>query len=370
MPKFVVGTVDELTSSRRGLQRVVVDGRPAYVLTDVIGPVDVGDRVVVNTTAVDLGLGTGGFDVVHWNLATESIDLPGPGHIMKARYTSVQVDSGTWDTDHGVAADAETDVATLVRGAVVVGAQLHSHVGALAIGLAAAGVKVGFVMTDVAALPLALSDLVASLDEAGALVGTATSGQAFGGTHECVTVASGVAAMRHAGADVVIVGPGPGHVGTADPLAFSGLSLAAELDLLGRLGARVALATRWSSADPRERHRGLSHHSAQLLSISGAPWAVPVADGDQADVVRSVGGVAAPTIVDATDDRPDLRAASVRLGVDVDTMGRRLMDDEAMVSVLDAVIGWASVTASGDIGGGVWRRHRGFPAVGVGRRDP
>ena len=40
----------------------------AYVLTQLTGAVAVGDRVVVNTTAVELGLGTGGWHVVHWNL--------------------------------------------------------------------------------------------------------------------------------------------------------------------------------------------------------------------------------------------------------------------------------------------------------------
>ena len=36
-----------------------------------------GDRVVVNTTAVDLGLGTGGWHVVHWNLARDGVDAAG-----------------------------------------------------------------------------------------------------------------------------------------------------------------------------------------------------------------------------------------------------------------------------------------------------
>ena len=41
------------------------------MLTHLIGTVAVGDRVVMNTTAVDLGLGTGGWNVVHWNLARD-----------------------------------------------------------------------------------------------------------------------------------------------------------------------------------------------------------------------------------------------------------------------------------------------------------
>ena len=63
-----------------------------------------GDRVVLNTTAVDLGLGTGGWHVVHWNTAREVFEDPGPGHIMKLRYTSLQVDAGsTEEHDAGTA---------------------------------------------------------------------------------------------------------------------------------------------------------------------------------------------------------------------------------------------------------------------------
>ena len=77
MPRFVTATVASLLSERPGLQRVELDnGRRAYVLTQLTGPVAAGERVVVNTTAVDLGLGTGGWDVVHWNLAREAWHEP------------------------------------------------------------------------------------------------------------------------------------------------------------------------------------------------------------------------------------------------------------------------------------------------------
>ena len=60
MPSYRTGVVGEIVVERPGLQRVRVDGEPAYVLTQLIGPVALGDRVVMNTTAVELGLGTGG----------------------------------------------------------------------------------------------------------------------------------------------------------------------------------------------------------------------------------------------------------------------------------------------------------------------
>src|SRR4051812_15477745 len=80
VPSFRSGRVTRLVSERPGLQRVEVDGEPAVVLIDLIGPVAEGDRVVVNTTAVDLDLGTGGEHFVHWNLARSDWSRPGPGH--------------------------------------------------------------------------------------------------------------------------------------------------------------------------------------------------------------------------------------------------------------------------------------------------
>ena len=65
-----VGASGSAAGRRRLGRRPTADA--AYVLTQLIGAVAVGDRVVVNTTAVDLGLGTGGWDVVHWNLGRES----------------------------------------------------------------------------------------------------------------------------------------------------------------------------------------------------------------------------------------------------------------------------------------------------------
>ena len=69
-------TVTELLAARDGLQRVDTDLGRAYVLTQLIGTVAVGDRVVLNTTAVELGLGTGGWHVVHWNIARDVVDAP------------------------------------------------------------------------------------------------------------------------------------------------------------------------------------------------------------------------------------------------------------------------------------------------------
>ena len=91
MPSFRTARVIELLSERDGLQRVRISfdthddhadiptgvaDRRAYALTQMVGPIAVGDEIVVNTTAVDLKLGTGGWDVVHWNLSRRDWHSP------------------------------------------------------------------------------------------------------------------------------------------------------------------------------------------------------------------------------------------------------------------------------------------------------
>lgn len=296
MPRFTTATVVEVVAERRGLQRLALDnGRRAYALTELVGPVAVGDRVVVNCTAVDLGLGTGGWDVVHWNLARTEWDNPGAGHILKARYTSLQ---------------HEVDVVAgegSLRGRPVVACFLHSQVAAVAAAFRhdAPGRTLAYVMADTAALPLALSDLV---PEVGFDV-TVTAGQAFGGDVEAVNVAS---ALVGTDADAVVVAPGPGVVGTDSKYGFGSLEVAATLDLVQRLGGVPVVALRYSDADPRPRHRGVSHHALTVLELLHADVVIPVPAGGR--YPSQFNGAA--TEVDVPD-----------LAVTATTMGRTAADD-------------------------------------------
>jgi hypothetical protein len=276
VPRFATATVTEVLSERKGLQRVGLDtDRKAYVLTDLIGPVSPGDRVVVNTTAVDLGLGTGGWDVVHWNLSRDTWDHPGPGHVLKLRYTSLQADTGVAEE----APDFTTEGS--LRSRPVVACFLHSQVACVATAFkqAAPGRRLAYIMTDTAALPLALSDTVAELRADGTLDLTVTAGQAFGGDREAVNVASALL-VAAADADAVVVGPGPGVVGTHTKLGFSGLDVATTLDLARTLGGLPVVALRYSDADPRSRHRGISHHAITALELVRTEALVPVPAGE------------------------------------------------------------------------------------------
>ncbi|MDP8992458.1 MAG: DUF3866 family protein [Actinomycetota bacterium] len=306
-----------ISSERQGLQRVELDsGRPAYVLTELIGPVAVGDRVVVNTTAVDLGLGTGGSDVVHWNLARGRWSSSGGGRVMKLRYTSLQVDTGAAEESEGYR--PPPSLGTMP----VVACSLHSQVPCVAAAFKhlAPERRLAYVMTDGGALPLALSDVVAAMCGAGVVDATVTAGQAFGGHYEAVNVASALhVAKAAAQADAVVVGTGPGVVGTGTKHGTSALEVASVVDLAGRAGGRPVVALRHSGADHRPRHRGLSHHSLTALEYAHEAAVLPVPRGQvgppgwEDDVVEV--------------DVPDVSELAAAHGLRLDTMGRDVHHD-------------------------------------------
>lgn len=317
MTAYATSTVTEILQERPGLIRVrLADGSRAYGLTQLTGTVEVGDDVVVNTTAVDRALGTGGWHVLHWNLSRPPFREEGPGHLMKVRYTSVQSDTGAGTED-------DPDLPSALDGVPVVVAGLHSQVPVIAAAIARdrPGTRVAYVMTDGGALPIAMSDVVASLLDKGLLCGTVTAGHAFGGTIEALNVPSALALARHRlDAEVIVVAMGPGVAGTNSRLGFTGLEVAPALDAAAWLEGRPVLCLRVSDADERERHRGVSHHSRTVL-----------------DAVRSTVEVAVPPGVDPVEERHrwvvvdpgDVASMLDSFGLPVRTMGRGIEDDPA-----------------------------------------
>jgi len=318
-----------LVSSRRGLQRLEVEfhpgsrAEPAYALTELIGPVAVGDEVVVNTTAVDLGLGTGGWHVVHWNLSRREWHHQGGGHVLKLRYTSLQVDTGV--AEEGAAYQAPVDLG----GRPVVACLLHSQLAcvAAAFGALAPTKRLVYVMTDGGSLPLALSDLVAGLVDVGLLAATITAGHAFGGDHEAVNLPSALeVAVAGAAADAIVVAAGPGVVGTDTPKGFSGLEAAWAIDSAALGGGRPVVAVRFSGTDPRARHRGVSHHVTTCLAHAHHRVLVPIPAGEHPDSLPAGLAVHEIRTIEAIPDVDRLLRAA---GLAVTTMGRSAAEDPA-----------------------------------------
>jgi hypothetical protein len=192
-------------------------------------------------------------------------------------------------------------------------------------------------MTDAAALPLALSDLVAALAERRLLDVTVTAGQAFGGDLEAVNLPSALAVATTVGAaDVVIVAPGPGVVGTGTALGASALELASIVDTAGALGGEPIVALRYSGVDSRPRHRGVSRQTVTALGLTHRRAALAVPSGALGEaVVAGLGPVVAKHEVVEV-EVPDVAGLLARSGVEVTTMGRSPSDDPGFFVVAGA----------------------------------
>ncbi|MDP9461463.1 MAG: DUF3866 family protein, partial [Actinomycetota bacterium] len=241
---------------------VPVDGEVrALAYRSLVGSPEVGDDVLLNTTALAQGLGTGGVALVVAVPDRLPPDPEGTGHLVKARYTPLQVSLrgvDEQDTEHHALMVEADDLG----GMPVVVADLHSALPAILIGMLATDpdLKVAYVMTDGGALPAAFSRTLAGL--APSLVGVVTVGQAWGGDLEAVTLHSGLLAARHVlQADLAVVTQGPGNLGTGTPWGFSGVAAGEACNAVTVLGGDPIGALRISDADPRPRHRGVSHHS-------------------------------------------------------------------------------------------------------------
>lgn len=273
------GTVLATIEARRGALELEVEleGERAAALAypDLVGPIGRGDVVLLNTSAVALGLGTGGFHLVVAVEGGPDTEIGHAGRVMKARYTPLQAAVSTVEETHREALEGSTGL----RGTPVVCAPLHSMVALVAAGAKAAGAaRVVYVMTDGAALPGSLSRLVPRLRSSGLLDGFLTCGQAFGGETEAVTVWSALlAAVEVLGAEVVVVADGPGNLGTDTTWGVSALASGHALNATEALQGRPVAALRISFAERRERHRAVSHHSLTILEhVSTVRANVPI----------------------------------------------------------------------------------------------
>jgi Protein of unknown function (DUF3866) len=335
------GTVAALRRRWRGAVELDVDtadgGVRALAYPALTGEPRPGDRVLLNVGALLMGLGTGGYALVVALPDRLPPDPPGAGpgrdagHLVKARYTPLQpivlgVDEEASPHRAVMAAAAGLD------GMPVVTADLHSALPAVLAGVHAdrPGARVAYVMTDGGALPAWFSRTLDGLR--GHLAGTVTTGQAFGGDLEAATVHAGLLAARHVlHADVAVVAQGPGNLGTGTTWGFSGVGVGEAVNAAGTLGGRPVGALRISAADPRPRHRGVSHHSVTAygrVAMLGADLVVPDGlDGPLADAVEAAVRPleARHRVVRVPTDGLDaaLRAAPVPLS----TMGRGLDAD-------------------------------------------
>lgn len=347
MPKFNTGVVSKIVETRDRLQRVSVKlgrrTRRATNFPEMTGPVKVGDRVVVNTTAVDLKLGTGGDDFVLWNLDNAKAGSTSGGHIFKMRYTPWQMDVLAAESPEGEHHERLKDAVSLA-GMPVVACGIHSQVPAVVAMLKHidADLTVAYIMTDGAALPLHHSDVVADLKAKNLLDATITSGHAFGGDLECVNIFSAlVAASEALKADVAVVSLGPGIVGTQTVLGHTGMEQGQVVSAAAALGGRPVAALRVSFADPRPRHQGVSRQSLAALrygAVARTTIAVPDLEIDKLNSV--MGALLGEGLSEMHDvrivDAWETEFACKEFDLAPTTMGRSFEEDRAFFEAAGA----------------------------------
>jgi hypothetical protein len=326
--------------------------RAAIADVGLVGRAEVGDELIVNVQALDLALGSGGFDVVHVNLTRGlSAQQAQEMHVMKLNYTSLQ---------HAVAPVEDAELKLPLEHPVAVLA-LHGQLAAVAWAFAqsAPRARLGYVQTEGGALPGGHSRAVAELRRRGLLAGHLTAGASFGGEGEAITTAGALHhGLRSLGWDAAVCGPGPGIVGSASALGHGGMSALDSAHAALALGAPTLLVARMSSADRRERHRGISHHTLTVLDLLLEPVTVALPAGMRSPVgtdlraglgavfagaaagAGAAPGAAASRPAEALDvERPvritrhDWRRAKVdlpayaRCGLPAKTMGRTIAQD-------------------------------------------
>jgi hypothetical protein len=167
---------------------------------------------------------------------------------------------------------------------------LHGHLApaAWAAKQIAPGLRIGYVQTGGGALPGSFSKDVKQLRERGLLAGHITAAPAYGGEYEAL---SGVGALDAAAADLgwdaILIGPGPGIIGSETAYGHGGMTALDNAHAALGLNLPTLISPRLSSSDPRPRHQGLSHHTRTVLQLLLAPVDVAIPE-DEPEVAAAL----------------------------------------------------------------------------------
>lgn len=323
------------------IQEIIVDidgmQNNAVNYPQLTGFVSVDDDVLLNTTAVDLNLGTGGVHFVICNLSSPVRVLDEEtGHIIKLRYTPMQLPLLAVEEDDSPDKESIDNFKSL-NGTPVICCELHSQIAPVAAAIKAItgyNTRIAYIMSDGAALPIAFSRLVRQLKEKSLIDSTITCGQAFGGDIEAINIYTAlIAAKEVADADAIIVCQGPGNAGTNSRYGFSGIQQGEAINAAGMLGGRPIMALRMSFADKRSRHQGISHHSLTIFEKViqvDCHVAVPILADTENDYIKN-------QLSKVSNDKCMIEIADGYQGIDelnkqgihVTTMGRSINEDMA-----------------------------------------
>ena len=240
----------------------------ALAFPALVGSPEIGDRVLLNVSALARGLGTGGYALVIALPDRPPVDPPaGPGHLVKARYTPLQaMVLGVDDQEsphHELLRDADD-----LDGLPVVVADLHSALPAIVAGARFAAIAgrpdaaAGRVRDDrrrrAARVVLPHGRRTAVRRDGSRRA--SPPGSRSAATSRRSPCTPGLLAARHVvGADLVVVAQGPGNLGTGTRWGFSGVAAGEAVNAAGALGGRPVASLRVSGADAaRAAPRGVA----------------------------------------------------------------------------------------------------------------
>ncbi len=291
-----VGKVIEVEKSDENIQwvKVSVEGETYSAINYplLLGNIEEGNDVLLNTTAVELNLGTGGYHLVMANLTKLDDETPKEGHIIKLRYTPYQLQVMAAEEENSPWHETIEKFKSLEKMPVMIGS-LHSKLAPAAIGYKSKNPnkKLVYIMTDGGALPLAFSKIIPLLKKHGLIDATITINHAFGGDYECVNVYSALATAKEViGADAAIICMGPGVVGTGTKWGFTGIEQGEIINAVNILNGKAIAIPRITFKDRRDRHKGLSHHTLTILeqvALLPAIVSLPMLPKDKDDYLRA-----------------------------------------------------------------------------------
>ncbi|SHJ48533.1 DUF3866 family protein [Paramaledivibacter caminithermalis] len=272
MLNLKTGIVEKIIDAREGSMEIIVNinGKleKAIAYKSLIDNIEEGNEIILNTTAQDLKLGSGGYHFVLANLKKTTKQSMKNGHIMKLRYTPIQIRVNSVEEQGSKYHHVFNEFNSLKGMPVLIGG-LHSVLAPLTVVLKGLNTRlsIAYIMTDGGALPIDFSKTVRYLKKEGYIDGTITIGHAFGGDLECINIYNGlIAAKEILNCDICIVSMGPGIIGTGTKYGFTGIEQGNIIDAVNDLEGVPICIPRISFKDRRKRHFGISHHSITVLS--------------------------------------------------------------------------------------------------------
>lgn len=326
--------------------KVDVDGssQNAVNYKDLTGEVFIGDYVIINTTAVELSLGTGGEHFVISNLNRETRELDKKGHIMKLRYTPMQTQVLATEEEDSDYHEIIKKFKSLEKSPFIV-ATLHSMLAPIGAYLKWKNedLKINYIMTDGGALPAAFSKNVKQLKSLGIIDNIITSGNSFGGDHEAINIYTAMIISKEVlNSDITIISMGPGIAGTGTKYGFSGVEQGYISDAVQNLGGKSIVVPRVSFADKRDRHRGISHHSITVFSelmTKNADIVLPELEKDELNIVEEQlikNDIYSKHNIHYRNGN-DIKKAMDHYNLRIKTMGRDYDQDESFFKTLGAI---------------------------------